>query len=420
MTPRNYLDISLVGGMTVALGLTGCGGSTTPADGSVAGDGSTTGPATAAVLAQYATIVSAEYDDSVATAQTLSDDIDALLATPNATTLAAARASWAAARIPYMQSEAFRFYGGPIDDPETGPEGRINSWPMDEAFVDYVVDAMGMPVYGGLVNTPTQFPDITAESIAEVNQTGGSTDDESEANVGAGYHAVEFLLWGQDLSTTGAGDRPAADFDTSASGTMNAERRRTYLRAVTDLLVDDLTSLSTAWSATQAGNYRSTFVNDESRGVALILTGIYMLSVGELPNERIRNAYTLREQEEEHSCFSDTTLADHYNDELGIENVYLGRYTRTDGTMLTGPSVSDLVRARDAALDTRVRAAITAAHTAVEGLASHGMPFDQMILQPDGSAPRMALLTAITALGDQARAIRDAATALGVDLETEE
>ena len=59
------------------------------------------------------------------------------------------------------------------------------------------------------------FPEITAEALTAANEEGGET------NISTGWHAIEFLLWGQDLSATGPGARPATDYTTAP----NAERR---------------------------------------------------------------------------------------------------------------------------------------------------------------------------------------------------
>ena len=91
-------------------------------------------PADADVLATYADIALAGYEDSLITAKALDAAIDALIANPSEETLTAAREAWKAARIPYQQTEAFRF-GNPIVDEW---EGRVNAWPLDEGLIDYV------------------------------------------------------------------------------------------------------------------------------------------------------------------------------------------------------------------------------------------------------------------------------------------
>src|ERR1044072_4726091 len=87
------------------------------------------------VLETYAQIVLATYEDSIAAAREMDAAIDALLANPSEETLNAARERWRVPRIPYSYSEAFRFYAGPIDS-DTGPEGQLNGWPLDENHID--------------------------------------------------------------------------------------------------------------------------------------------------------------------------------------------------------------------------------------------------------------------------------------------
>ena len=101
----------------------------------------------APVVRHYSAQVYATYQDTLSSATEMHTAIKSLLAAPSPESLAAARKTWLAAREWYLQTEAFRFYGGPIDD-DRGLEGRINSWPMDESYVDYVV---GKP-NAGLIN----------------------------------------------------------------------------------------------------------------------------------------------------------------------------------------------------------------------------------------------------------------------------
>lgn len=153
-----------------------------------------------AVVAHYADIVHAVYSDAESTAKTLQTAIDAFLAKPNDETLNAAKAAWVAARVPYLQSEVFRFGNTIIDD----WEGQLNAWPLDEGLIDYVdtsyAHALGNPgaTANIIANTEVQVgedkvdvKDITPEKLASLNELGGS-----EANVATGYHAIEFLLWG--------------------------------------------------------------------------------------------------------------------------------------------------------------------------------------------------------------------------------
>src|SRR5688572_18875849 len=158
-------------------------------------------PNAADALSNYADIVYASYSDSLETAQALDDAITSFVAAPSAAGLIAAQDAWRAAREPYLQTEVYRFYDGPIDNPEDGPEGLINAWPLDENYIDYVDGPNGDTA--GMINDP-QMP-ITEESILEANE---GIDEKS---ISTGYHAIEFLLWGQDFADDGPGARPFTD-----------------------------------------------------------------------------------------------------------------------------------------------------------------------------------------------------------------
>jgi len=365
-------------------------------------------PAAKDVLTTYSNIAEAAYGDSLKGAQTLKAAVATLLKTPNEDTLAAARKAWIDARVPYMQTEAFRF-GNPIVDDW---EGRVNSWPLDEGLIDYVAEAYGSD------NPENEF--YAADVIANKSlKVAGKTVDASqitekliretlheaggvEANVASGYHAIEFLLWGQDLHGTeaGAGERPATDYDLKACTNGNCDRRAAYLSTVTDMLVEDLDWMTKQWGAN--GEARKLIMHDDKGGLTAAFTGLGSLSYGELAGERMKLGLMIHDPEEEHDCFSDNTHNSHYGDALGIRNVYLGSYTRTDGSVVSGPSLSDLVKAKSEETDTRVRAAIDntmSKMTALVERAKTKEAYDQMIGldNPEGAAVVQAAIDALIA-----------------------
>lgn len=377
----------------------------------------------AAVLDTYADIAEAGYADSLTTAKTLREAVGALVEAPSDATLAAAREAWLAARVPYQQTEAYRF-GNPIVDDW---EGRVNAWPLDEGLIDYVDAGYGGATdendYAALnvIATP-QFElsgeaidasTITPELIQDKLQEAGSV----EANVASGYHAIEFLLWGQDLNGTdaGAGNRPFTDYaagDACTGG--NCDRRGQYLVAATDLLISDLDWMAQQWA--ESGEARAAVTADPQAGLATILTGMGSLSYGELAGERIRLGLMLNDPEEEHDCFSDNTVNSHYHDGLGIRNVYLGQYQRVDGSTLSGPSLSELVAAADPAVDRQLKSELDASVAALDALrvaAKGGMAYDQMLAR--GNAEGEALIMgAVDSLITQTRSIERAVTVLGL------
>ena len=316
----------------------------------------------AAVLENYANIAEAKYSDSVATAKRLQAAVDAFLAAPSAEGLEAAKAAWLASRVPYQQSEVYRFGNAIVDD----WEGKVNAWPLDEGLIDYVDASYGGPsdenelavlnvvandsfqLGGEIIDAASITPALLEDTLQEA--------DGVEANVATGYHAIEFLLWGQDLNGhgSGAGTRLWTDYapgDACTNG--NCDRRGAYLKAATDLLASDVEWMAAQWA--DGGDARSTLMANEDVGIVAILTGMGSLSYGEQAGERMRLGLMLNDPEEEHDCFSDNTHNSHYYDGLGVQNVYLGEYVRIDGSVVSGASVSDLVSAVDADLDAEMK-----------------------------------------------------------------
>ena len=378
-----------------------------------------------AVVATYSDLALAGYEDSLASARTLRKAVDALIAKPSAETLAAARAAWLAARVPYQQTEAYRF-GNPIVDDW---EGRVNAWPLDEGLIDYVDASYGtendenayyavnvianskISVGGKTVDVSKITPELLSEVLHEA--------DGNEANVATGYHAIEFLLWGQDLNGTGpvpadrkgtpqerhSGNRPHTDFDPRQCTGGHCERRVEFLKAVTDLLVSDLEEMVGNWK--KDGAARKAVEEDPKAGLIAMLTGLGSLSYGELAGERMKLGLMLHDPEEEHDCFSDNTHNSHYYDQIGIRNVYLGAYTRIDGKTVSGASLSDLVRAKDPKLDAEVRAKLDATVAAMQAMKTRAETvetYDQMIA--DGNKEGNAVVqAAIDRLVDQTRSL---------------
>ena len=377
---------------------------------------------TPAVLDTYAGIAFAGYQDALARARDLDRAAEALIANPSAETMAAARRAWLASRPAYQQTEAFRF-GNPIVDDW---EGRVNAWPLDEGLIDYVDASYGTEsdrnalysanvIANTSVNINGEMTDVSEITPALLSGTLQEAGD-IEANVATGYHAIEFLLWGQDLNGTdaGAGDRPWTDYakgDTCTNG--HCDRRGQYLAAATDLLVADLEEMVANW--TNGGAARMAL--EGKAGLAAMLTGMGSLSYGELAGERMKLGLLLHDPEEEHDCFSDNTHASHLYDAVGIRNVYLGQYERIDGTTVEGPSLSNIVAQKDKALDSELRGKLDAtvqAMRALQARAEGGEAYDQMIGEGN-EAGNAAVQAAIDALIDQTRSIERVIAKLGLD-----
>lgn len=377
-----------------------------------------------AVVKTYADIALAKYEDSLTTAQALEAAVDALIAKPSEETLKAARDAWKASRIPYQQTEVYRFGNAIVDD----WEGRVNAWPLDEGLIDYVDGSYGTESDENSLYTANVIANkkieidgkeidaskLTPEFLSGTLQEAGDI----EANVATGYHAIEFLLWGQDLNGTGpgAGNRPYTDYDTANCTGGNCDRRAEYLKSASTLLVSDLQEMVGNWK--EGGEARKVLEGEDAKaGLATILTGMGSLSYGELAGERMKLGLLLHDPEEEHDCFSDNTYISHLYDAVGIRDAYRGSYKRLDGSVVEGPSLANLVKEADPALDTELSGKLDTTVSkmeAIEARAVGGEAYDQQIAEgnTEGNATVQA---AIDGLVDQTKSIERAVAALKLD-----
>lgn len=330
----------------------------------------------------YTVIVKANYDDAYSSAAKLRDLIHTFVDKPTSAGFEACKKQWLAARDPYGQTEAFRFYDGPIDNEKTGPEGLINAWPMDENYIDYVEGDAN----AGLINAVNDYPNITKEVLADLNEK------LAETSIFTGYHAIEFLLWGQDLYADSPGKRPYTDYVTDGTGTAkNQDRRGLYLKVVADLLLDHLNQVREQWGPNGAFQ-KSWLAQSRNEIVSDIFTSLGELSKGELSGERMFVAVDKKDQENEHSCFSDNTIADIKMNFLGIVNVYTGTYKRINDTTLSGPSFRDAAMRAD---ETKAKALDAQIELVWQKINAIPAPFDQAILNS-----RQEVLNAVSALED--------------------
>ena len=374
----------------------------------------------AAVVTTYADIAEAMYEDALTEAEKLQGAIAGLVAKPSDATLEAARSAWLAARVPYQQTEVYRF-GNPIVDDW---EGKVNAWPLDEGLIDYVAASYG---------EESDINDLyTANVIAnpEITASGETLDastidagllrslheiDEVEANVATGYHAIEFLLWGQDLNGTdaGAGTRPATDFDLTNCTGGNCDRRAAYLTTAADMVVTDLQEMVAYWG--EGGEARVAVTGNPDDGLRAMLQGLGSLSYGELAGERMKLGLLLHDPEEEHDCFSDNTHNSHYYDVAGMLAVYDGRYERVDGSVVEGTSLADLVAAADPDLASTTQDALdhtlAEAKTLKEVADSGKMAYDQMLAEDNAEGNAM-IEAVIAALLAQTKQIEQVVSAL--------
>ena len=373
------------------------------------------------VIINYSNIAEAKYKDALILAQQLHNSILDFMKNTNDKNFNLVKISWLKSRTAYQQTEVFRF-GNPIVDDW---EGKVNAWPLDEGLIDYVDNTNYYPsendfsnfnvianknlkVEGELIDASIINTDLLSTKLHEI---GGN-----EANVAIGYHAIEFLLWGQDLNGTkeGNGNRKYTDFRLEQCTNDNCDRRREYLLAASELLIEDLKFMNNAWSS--EGDAREDLINDNENAIKRILVGMGSLSYGELAGERMKLGLMLHDPEEEHDCFSDNTHNSHYYNVVGIKNVFLGEYRNLEGKLISGPSISSMLKVADKKLQKKTKKSI---NTTIKNMkkivksAENGMTYDMLIAEGNKKGNKL-IQKAIDSLVVQSKNIELVANALNV------
>lgn len=393
------------------------------------------------VLETYADIALANYSDSLSDAKKLHAAIKAFAENPTDATLTAAKNAWLQSRESYGQTEAFRLSNGPIDAEEGwvaekygALEGQLNAWPLDENMIDYTIDADGKKTAGNIIDSTGLFnpggeepkaidiTEITVDAITELNENGG------DANVASGYHAIEFLLWGQDQDyanfiaddiTKGAlvaGQRPLSDFTTDTF----AKRRLAYLNVAAEKIVNDLTVITKAWEKTD-DSYRMALLGkgdnaiNEKAALKDIFAGLGVFMKSELANERIAVAVLTPSEEDEHSCFSDNTHRDIVTNYQGFKNILLGEYNGKK----VGAAPFDALSGSDKKAVRELMGKIEARIAKVDELAKHTMHFDYQIMPQNEAEAKniVSLKNDMRRLGDKMVII---AKAFGISLSQDD
>jgi len=378
------------------------------------GGGGPSGPTFDGATAQafvltYADLLHAAYGDVVEAVSDLDGDVTFFLGAPTGPALDAARTRWTSIRPFYLQTELARFYDGPIDRASDGPEVFVNAWPLDEAHLDYVVGDAG----AGLINDAATFPVLDEATLRGANELGGET------HISCGWHALEFLLWGQDLTLGApAGQRPATDFVVGMGGTAaNQARRAQCLATLVDMLGADVAQVRDEW-APVTGDYRTELLGvTPAEALGRIMTGMGTLAFGELRGERLLVPVTTKLAEDEHSCFSDTTHQDHLNDVIGLRNAWLGSYTSRLGTRnVTGTGLLDVALTVNPSLAGNIT---TILNDLVTLLSSPVLvPFEVAIQGTDADPGRAQLLQAMAKLSEFNTAFSALAQQMGIDIST--
>ncbi|MDY0193354.1 MAG: imelysin family protein [Aliarcobacter butzleri] len=403
----------------------------------------------ASILEAYANIALDNYTNALKDAKNLKVVIDKFAKTPTQENFDAAKKAWLDSRESYGSTEIFRLSNGPIDaeegwiaDAYGSLEGQINAWPLDENMIDYTVDAEGKLTSGNIIDTVGKFnpggedskevdvTKITVDALTDLNENGG------EANVSTGYHAIEFLLWGQDQDyanfmddnvTKGpmtAGQRPLTDFTTDK----NSQRRLAYLKASSEKLVKDLETVASAWKKEVKGNqglYQAALLGklkgkdkdkniDQKEALKQIIAGMGVFIKSELANERIAVAVLTPSEEDEHSCFSDNTHRDLVKNYEGFKNVLTATYNGKK----YGKSLFDAVDKETKERIEKLMSSIEEKIESVDRIAKTEAHFDYQI-RPDHEQSKVLikLKNELRKLGDE---MVNVASANGISLSTDD
>ena len=350
-------------------------------------------------LSNYADLAWEMYSDSVREVIRFNMAVYAFRKDPGIDTFENAKRLWVEARKTYGRTEAFRFSDTPIDELEL--EILINAWPVDESYIDYTREDPN----SGIVNQPDNYPKINSVVLPRLNEKGG------KANVSTGWHVIEFLLWGQDFNEAGPGTRSWTDYTTGN----NADRRMKYLVTATEILRSHLVLISDEWSPfNYDGHPGEFFLRRPSRIIRTAMRGIASLAGEEIASERLAAAQRSRYQEDEHSCFSDTTHNDLVANMEGLESVLFGKYTSSSGKVtIAEKGIIDIIASADATLAGTIRSQF---YTAKEYIETIPAPFDQAIVAPEESQEYQSIRKAVEALWEFVYSMSDAEEVMGLDL----
>ena len=361
-----------------------------------------------ALIQGYYQFAQFAYKDALKEAIVLSDKVNQFLDNPTANTQLQVQNQWINAMRVYGITEVMRFGNEVVDQ----WEGRVNAWPVDEGLIDYVDDPENYPgnkfniianekfeAYGRQIDAST----IDINLLKSLHELGGE-----EANVASGYHAIEFLLWGQDLNGNqpGAGKRSHLDYSISECARTSCDRRRAYLRAAIHLLILDLKDIISHFSNPERIN--NALVASHTITLKAAFEGMISLSGIELAGDRLKLALIAGDPEETHNCFSDTTHISLTANQNGIiQMLNFGGNVRLSAVLaaIEGDYMKN-IQTTFANVDQLLFELNT--------LAKQGQTMD-VLIAPDNVEGRALIQKLVVAFFHQSNAIKEAAIALNLD-----
>ena len=125
----------------------------------------------------------------------------------------------------------------------------------------------------------------------------------------------------------------------------------------------------------------------------------------------------LNDPEEEHDCFSDNTHNSHYYNVIGIQNIYLGKYTSLNNKIIQGASLSDMVAAKNIKLDAKLKESLentVSKMNKIVSSAENGITYD-MLIGKNNKSGNLLIQNAVDALVNQSKDIEVVAKILEIN-----
>lgn len=296
------------------------------------------------VLSDFVNVVGNPlYADFKTKANELNEAVKALAANPTPANLETARSAWKAVRVIWEQSEGFLI--GPVEDDNYDP--YMDTWPTDKTRMNSLLSG-------------TQ--PLTVEYLAGLD----NPEEEAELTL-RGFHPLEYMLWGAD------GNKQA---------TALTAREKEYMTALAADVLNNVTKLQSSWlpGSTYFGKElmnpgagsRYENKHDALEALANALIDI----CGEVGDSKMMEPFQPNNPAQADSTVSESpyshnSIADFRNNIIGARNVYLCAYGGK-----TGKSLSDLVKANNAALDQDIKQKFEVAIGSFDGITT---TFEQAI-----------------------------------------
>lgn len=288
-----------------------------------------------ALIRNHAAIAYAVYSDALFQATNLQTAIASFVTDPTDDGLSESRLAWRNAYYAYLQCAALQFSNGPVDD-DRDLSRQIGKWPINPSLIDYTTGQ-----FGGLISDSAELPNVTLDALQALN----GPDVNRPTTIG--FHAIEFLLWGEDdddVALLTAGNRTFLDYNGADSSIQNTVRRSKYLRVCSEILVSQLGVLTNEWDSLGSKNYRKDFIGLEvNSALKNILTGMGTLAKSEISERALEKPVSASSQDLEVSNYSDNTITDFIAMTNSLDIFYRGTYTPLTSLDIKGKSVEDLI-----------------------------------------------------------------------------